>query len=199
MMQGKCLAQNKLDNISSVYITLTPTALLNYHQGIQGGIEMGINGFGYLEAEGTVFTDLIPDDSFGIKGHRFLLTYKLPLTSSNDIKLMLTAQYRDSKHDIEDDFERGGGAFFEQITFEQSRKMIGGTVGFSYSLEVRKIGQIEFGARIGAGAIEASIPSIPVDAVRLENGFDINERFIDGGNYKTPIAGISIKLKFNVF
>ena len=194
-MQGNCLAQNKLDSINSVYITLTPTALLNYHQGIQGGVEVGIDGFGYLEAEATYFINF---DFSVIKGQRFSLTYKFPLTKSNDIKLILAGQYRKSTHQDMDDFDRAAGAFFQNITYGQERELFGGTLGFSYCLNLRKIGQVEFGARVGGGAINITNDELPLYAVRFRDNLTINGRYLNGGNFSTPLLGMSVKLKFKV-
>ena len=198
-MQINCLAQNSLDSISAFYITVTPTALFNYHQGIQGGGEMGINGFGYLEAEGTVFFRADFYSASGPrKGGRLKLTYKFPLTKSNDIKLMLSAQYRKSIHEIMDDFDRGGGTFFQTLTYEQTRKFVGGTLGFSYCKTLGNLGLVEFGARVGGGSIDIASETLPLDAIRFSE-ITINGRFLDGGKFITPIAGISVKFKFNVF
>lgn len=199
LTQVNCLAQNKMDSINVVFVTVTPTALLNYYPGIQAGVEIGINKFGYVELEGTYLIKSALYRSISIqKGYRVGLNYKYPLTKANNIKMILAFQYRNSDQLITNEFDRGFGSFFQEIAYEQNREMVSAAIGFAYSLKIKKIGELEIAARTGLGRIDIINEDLPDDAELIEDFFIINGRYFDGGRFTTPVLGMSVKLKFGL-
>lgn len=196
---GDCYAQKKMDSIKTLFITVTPTSLLNYHQGIQAGVEIGINNFGYVEGEASY---LLKSDFYSaneqLGGYRLSLSYKYPLTMANDIKLIALLQYRNSEHIITSEFERGFGSYFEEISYEQKRELLSFALGFAYSANLKKVGEVELSARTGFGGIDIVNDELPSDAILIDESFGINTRYLDGGSFTTPIIGISVKFKFRI-
>lgn len=190
-------AQEKRDSIGGYFFTVTPTSFLNLRSGLQAGVEVGINNFGLIEVEGTLFLKSLNQVNQNFDpGYKLSLHYKLPVFDKFIDKFVVSFHYIESNRTRAGQFDRFDGSFFQQLDYQQKRTIIGPTIGGATTIYCTKFFYLEFGARLGLGYLTINNLDIPSDARFLSTGVTFLDQSRDQKTSVSVMMGLHLKLMF---